>query len=134
MQYGQIVFILFIILLLYYAGLIFMDLHRERTARAAEQENMGEEDIDISEEAENFQPVKVSRDESERTVKDKSGEVQAVQNDETVKETIPGGYRGSVMTDSISVEDLINEVNRLSETGQSDLGKVIYNCVRARQD
>lgn len=51
MQYGQIVFLLFMALLFYYAALIVMDIHRAKAAQAAEQDNHSEEDIDISDEA-----------------------------------------------------------------------------------
>lgn len=63
MQYGQIVFILFILLLLYYAGMIVMDLMQAKAAQAAEHDNQTEEDIDITDEAETFRPIRVSRDE-----------------------------------------------------------------------
>ena len=36
------------------------------------------------------------------------------------------------MTDGILVEDLIHEIDRLAETGTSDLGLVIYTCENAR--
>ena len=38
MQYGQIVFLLFIVLLLYYAVLIVLDIQKTKAAQAAEQE------------------------------------------------------------------------------------------------
>ena len=37
MQYGQIVFLLFIVLLLYYAVLIVLDIQKTKAAQAAEQ-------------------------------------------------------------------------------------------------
>lgn len=63
MQYGQIVFLLFIVLLLYYAVLIVLDIQKTKAAQAAEQDGRTEEDIDISDEAQTFKPVKISRDE-----------------------------------------------------------------------
>ena len=36
MQYGQIVFLLFIIMALYYAAMIFMDIQRAKAAQNAE--------------------------------------------------------------------------------------------------
>ena len=51
MQYGQIVFILFIAFLLYYAVLIVMDIQKAKAAQLAEQDNHAEEEIDISDEA-----------------------------------------------------------------------------------
>lgn len=66
MQYGQIVFILFILLLLCYAGMIVMDLMQAKAAQAAEHDNQTEEDIDITDEAETFRPIRVSRDDSKQ--------------------------------------------------------------------
>ena len=48
MQYGQIVFLLFIAFLFYYAVLIVLDIQKAKMAQAAEQENHTEEEIDIS--------------------------------------------------------------------------------------
>lgn len=61
MQYGQIVFLLFTTLVLYYAALIVLDIQKARAAQAAEQDDNAEEDIDISDEAQTFKAVKVSR-------------------------------------------------------------------------
>ena len=66
MQYGQIVFILFIAFLLYYAVLIVMDIQKAKAAQLAEQDNHAEEEIDISDEAQTFKAVKVNRDEPEK--------------------------------------------------------------------
>ena len=57
MQYGQIVFLLFIVLLLYYAVLIVLDIQKTKAAQAAEQDGQTEEEIDISDEAQTFKPV-----------------------------------------------------------------------------
>jgi len=62
MQYGQIVVLLTLIFAAYYAVMIVMDLHKANVAKALEAENAQEEDIDISDEAKRFSPVKVSRD------------------------------------------------------------------------
>ena len=51
MQYGQIVFLLFMAMVFYYAAMIFMDFQRAKAAQNAEQDSHKEEDIDISEEA-----------------------------------------------------------------------------------
>lgn len=86
MQYGQIVFILFILLLLYYAGMIVMDLQRSKAARTAELDNRSEEDIDISDEAKNFKPVQVTRDEPKK--KEKVQEERAQPEDTPVDEDV----------------------------------------------
>lgn len=66
MTYGQIISILFVALLCYYAFLIVMDIQRAKAAEAAEQDNHVEEDIDISDEALSFRPHKVSREEPKK--------------------------------------------------------------------
>lgn len=138
MQYGQIVFILFVALLFYYAALIVMDILRAKAAQAAEQENHTEEDIDISDEAQTFKPVKVSRDEPSRqrdgseSNETKTPEDKSTAEPETEKLSQPSGYREAIMTDGILVENLIDEIERLVETGTCDLGAVIFNCENAR--
>ena len=135
MQYGQIVFLLFIVLLLYYAVLIVLDIQKTKAAQAAEQ------DIDISDEAQTFKPVKISRDEpvkkqdtsekEEASGKDEAEEPDAQEPPDTEKPFHRPGYREAIMTDGILVEDIIHEINRLAETGTSDLGTVIFNCENA---
>ena len=63
MQYGQIVFLLFIVLLFYYAALIVLDILKAKAVQAVELESQSEEDIDISDEAKTFKPFRISRDE-----------------------------------------------------------------------
>ena len=65
MQYGQIVFLLFVVMVFYYAAMIFMDFQRVKAAQNAEQDSQKEEDIDISEEARSFRPIRINRDEPE---------------------------------------------------------------------
>lgn len=65
MQYGQIVFLLFVAMVFYYAAMIFMDFQRVKAAQNAEQDSHKEEDIDISEEAQSFRPIRINRDEPE---------------------------------------------------------------------
>lgn len=133
MQYGQIVFLLFVALLFYYAALIVMDILRAKAAQAAEQENHTEEDIDISDEAQTFKPVKVSREEPEK--QNNNSEQTENNNDNTAEPTKapqPSGYREAIMTDGILVENLMVEIERLVETGTCDLGAVIFNCENAR--
>ena len=114
MQYGQIVFILFVAMACYYVFLIFTDIRTAQAAQNAEKENHTEEEIDISDEAKSFRPTRVSRDE-----------------DATSNFRRPG-YREAIMTDGILVDDLIHEIDRLAETGTGDLGLVIYTCENAR--
>ena len=150
MQYGQIVFLLFTTLVLYYAALIVLDIQKARAAQAAEQDDNAEEDIDISDEAQTFKAVKVSRDEPEKQQEisqeenteasdqaSQSDDTHAAGNDpeqhpETAQPFRRPGYREAVMTDGILVEDLLTEINRLAETGSCDLGALIFTCENAR--
>lgn len=161
MQYGQIVFILFILLLLYYAGMIVMDLQQAKAARAAELDNQSEEDIDISDEARNFKPVQVSRDEPKKGDKGNSpDDIPENRDDETETDSAESpdkaenetreeddfgevapaddlteqpvrrpGYREAVMTGGVSVETLIEDVDKLVLTGKSDLGAIVFSII-----
>lgn len=133
MQYGQIVFLLFVALLFYYAALIVMDIQRVKAAQAAEQDNHSEEEIDISDEAQTFKPFKVSRNESknknEESGNNDNNEAEQEQEEPTLANP---RYREAIMTDGILVEKLIDEIERLVETGTCDLGTVIFNCENAR--
>ena len=135
MQYGQIVFLLFIVLLLYYAVLIVLDIQKTKAAQAAEQDGQTEEEIDISDEAQTFKPIKISRNEpgktqepSENNEEDEAGQKPQSPSEQPFHRP---GYREAIMTDGILVEDIIHEINRLAETGTSDLGTVIFNCENA---
>lgn len=133
MQYGQIVFLLFVALLFYYAALIVTDVRRAKAALAADRDNHSEEEIDISDEARTFKPFKVSRDEP----KNRNEESGNNDNDEAKQEQeeptrANPPYREAIMTDGILVEKLIDEIERLVETGACDLGAVIFNCENAR--
>ena len=144
MQYGQIVFLLFIIMAFYYATMIFMDIQRAKAAQNAEQDSQKEEDIDISEEARSFRPIRINRDEPES--KEQSSEQSNTENLESNNESNNSDgteksasqsespkhvYREAIMTDGILVENIIQEINRLAETGTSDLGTVIFSCENA---
>lgn len=134
MQYGQIIFLLFIAFLLYYAGMIVMDIQRAKALQAANQENQPEEDIDISEEAQSFQPIRITRDEPKNEESKDEEQKEEKNTDDNPKEEPfqRPGYREAIMTDGIAVEHLIEEVNRLAETGTSDLGEVIFRCENAK--
>ena len=130
MQYGQIVFILFVAMACYYAFLIFTDIRKAQAAQNAEKENHTEEEIDISDEARSFCPTRVSRDEEKKEEAVNHGQSEPDSPQE--KGFRRPGYREAVMTDGILVDDLIHEIDRLAESGTSDLGLVIYTCENAR--
>ena len=141
MQYGQIVFLLFIALLFYYAALIVLDIMKAKAAQAAELESQSEEDIDISDEAKTFKPFKISRDEPKQ--KENKPEEQANSDSETKSDREQPesnseqpfhrpGFREAIMTDGILVEDLVVEVNKMVENGICDLGSLIADCENAK--
>lgn len=141
MQYGQIVFLLFIALLFYYAALIVLDILKAKAAQAVELESQSEEDIDISDEAKTFKPFRISRDEPKQ--KEKEPEEQENSDSETKSDREQPesnseqpfhrpGFREAIMTDGILVEDLVVEVNKMVENGICDLGSLIADCENAK--
>ena len=127
MQYGQIVFLLFVAMVFYYAAMIFMDFQRAKAAQNAEQDSHKEEDIDISEEARSFKPIRINRDGPENENSDSDSTEKSASKSESPRHV----YREAIMTDGILVENIIQEINRLAETGTSDLGAVIFSCENA---
>lgn len=222
MTYGQIISILFVALLCYYAFLIVMDIQRAKAAEAAEQDNHVEEDIGISDEAQSFRPHKVSREEpkkeeekkedspsenaSESSQQDDASPTQSdadtsqegkeeaedeqeeSDNSEDVYNEVESGiatpsqatesdneqeadesvnqeaepsdeksseestddnsdeeqpedddqpyrsptYREAILTDGILVDDIFKAIDQLAETGECDLGTIIYHCESMR--
>ena len=209
MTYGQIISILFVALLCYYAFLIVMDIQRAKAAEAAEQDNHVEEDIDISDEAQSFRPHKVSREEpkkeegkkddspnentSENSQQDDASSTQSdadtsqegkeeaedeqeeSDNSEDVYNEIESGiashsqatesdnqeepsdvqpseednsdeeqpenddqpfrsqtYHEAILTYGILVDDIFKAIDQLAETGECDLGTIIYHCESMR--
>ena len=141
MQYGQIVFLLFIALLFYYAALIVLDILKAKAAQAVELESQSEEDIDISDEAKTFKPFRISRDEPKQ--KENEPEEQENSDSETKSDREQPesnseqpfhrpGFREAIMTDDILVEDLVVEVNKMVENGICDLGSLIADCENAK--
>lgn len=129
MQYGQIVFLLFVAMVFYYAAMIFMDFQRAKAAQNAEQDSHKEEDIDISEEARSFKPIRINRDgpeskeenQEENNIENPGAENENSDSDSTEKsasksESPRHVYREAIMTDGILVENIIQEINRLVET------------------
>ena len=141
MQYGQIVFLLFIALLFYYAALIVLDILKAKAAQAVELESQSEEDIYISDEAKTFKPFRISRDEPKQ--KENEPEEQENSDSETKSDREQPesnseqpfhrpGFREAIMTDGILVEDLVVEVNKMVENGICDLGSLIADCENAK--
>ena len=129
---------------LYYAAMIFMDIQRAKAAQNAEQDSQKEEDIDISEEARSFRPIRINRDEPDSKEgnpqqdnaenpdsNNESNNTDGTEKSATNSESSRHVYREAIMTDGILVENIIQEINRLAETGTSDLGAVIFSCENA---
>ena len=138
---SQIVFLLFIVLLFYYAALIVLDIMKAKAAQVAELESQSEEDIDISDEAKTFKPFRISRDEPKQ--KENEPEEQENSDSETKSDREQPesnseqpfhrpGFREAIMTDGILVEDLVVEVNKMVENGICDLGSLIADCENAK--
>ena len=215
MTYGQVILILFVVLIGYYGFLIFMDIQHLKAAEAAAQENQSEEEIDITDEARSFQPQQVIRDDKKKEEEKKqeeagnengsntekqqatsdekpnenasseSGEEVPVSEEtsstenpssETVSQTqtaepdnkeeissseaadkdeiedtthadaeaapseagtstgsnFSPSYREPILTDGILVDDIFKAIDQLAETGECDLGTIIYHCESMR--
>ena len=224
MTYGQVILILFVVLIGYYGFLIFMDIQHLKAAEAAAQENQSEEEIDITDEARSFQPQQVTRDDKKKEEEKKQEEAGNENDSNTEKqqpisdeqpnenassksgeevlnseastvteqsensvsteypssetesqtqftepdnadatstsdatdedeiedtthadaETAPSktgtsarsnfspSYREPIMTDGILVDDIFKAIDQLAETGECDLGTIIYHCESMR--
>lgn len=149
-MYVQIISVLFVLLILYYAVMIFLDIQKEKAAKAAEQERNHEEEIDISDEASTFKPVMITRDDPKKAQTDSTSsdsvsgsttenqDSPESQNDEVKKENSNPdsfkreGYREAHMTDGIPVEQIIQQVDEYAETGKGPLGEIIFECRSAQ--
>jgi hypothetical protein len=146
MQYQQIVLLLFVAMLAYYAVMIVLDIQRAKATALAEQNKDNEEEIDISDEAQNFHTAHVSRENPDGSMQvkrvDSTKQDAHSPKEEDVKHDAPDnekkksfrreGYREAIMTDGVPVERILEEVNQLAETGTSDLGAVIVSCENAK--
>ena len=74
MKFGDIFPLLLVLLILYYAAMIAMDLYKAKLEKEAEKEKNTEEEIDISDEAATFQPIRIRRDDPKKPVAPASAE------------------------------------------------------------
>lgn len=74
MKFGDIFPLLLVLLILYYAAMIAMDLYKARLEKEAEKEKNTEEEIDISDEAATFQPTRIRRDDPKKPIVPASAE------------------------------------------------------------
>ena len=144
-MYFKIISFLIVVMVVYYLVMIFLDIHAQKAKEAADTEKESEVDIDISDEASSFKPTLISREEKNPVEtpsaeysdnpEDDFNEIEETDNPEdTSEEEIPfrrPGYREAVMTDGISVEELLEEIDRMAENSSSDLGQIIHVWERA---
>ncbi len=118
MTYGQIITLLFILLILYYAGLVTMDIMAAKRMKASEEAKNEEAEIDISGLAGGFEPVEINRDNSRpATVPQNMGAVR---------------YKEPVMTNGYPVDSLISKTKNAIESGRyDDLNNLVYKCEAA---
>ena len=113
MTYGQIITLLFILLILYYAGLVTMDIIAAKRMKASE-----EAEIDISGLAGGFEAVEIKRDNSRPAkIPHNMGAVR---------------YKEPVMTNGYPVDTLIAKTKNAVESGRyDDLDNLVYKCEAA---
>lgn len=119
MLYGQIITFLFVLLLMYYAGMIVMDLHRAKKMKELEGEKVSENDIDISDEARNFKTIFISREEPQRLSMDNKP------ISEKVRTRLP---KEPSMTGAVPVEELASKIKNSNGTLPEDLGNILHKC------
>lgn len=148
-MYFKIISFLIVVMVVYYLVMIFLDIRAQKAKEAADTEKEPEVDIDISDEASSFKPTLISREEKMPVDTPSSEDSDNLEDDfndnveteysedsseDTSEEEIPfrrPGYREAVMTDGISVEELLEEIDRMAENSSSDLGQIIHVWERA---
>lgn len=119
MLYGQIITFLFVLLILYYVGMIVMDLHKAKKVKELEADKVSENDIDISDEAKNFKTIFISREDPKRPA------VASKPTTEKVRTRIP---KEPSMTGAMPVEELASKLKNSDGTLPEDLGNILYKC------
>ena len=120
MTYGQVILILFMVLIGYYGFLIFMDIQHLKAAEAAAQENQSEEEIDITDEARSFQPQQVIRDDKKKEEEKKQEEAGNENDSNTDKQQTTSDEQPNENASSESGEDVSNP-EASTATEQSDI-------------
>lgn len=114
MTYGQVILILFVVLIGYYGFLIFMDIQHLKAAEAAAQENQSEEEIDITDEACSFQPQLVTRDDKKKEEEKKLEEAGNENASSKSGEDVP------VSEETSSTENPSSETASQTQTAEPD--------------
>lgn len=121
-MFGTILSYLTAVLVLYYIGLICLDLFIKPTAPPEESGKPEEAEIDISDEAGSFKAVEIQRDNHSRKAPGK----KAAMNESLSREP--------VMTNGIPVEQLVNRARNISKTEDVELlglGMIVAKCEAA---
>lgn len=114
MTYGQVILILFVVLIGHYGFLIFMDIQHLKAAEAAAQENQSEEEIDITDEACSFQPQQVTRDDKKKEEEKKLEEAGNENASSKSGEDVP------VSEETSSTENPSSETASQTQTAEPD--------------
>ena len=118
MTYGQIITLLFILLILYYAGLVTMDIIAVKRMKASDEAKNEEAEIDISGLVGGFEAVEIKRDNSRPA--------KMPHNMGAVR------YKEPVMTNGYPVDTLVAKTKNAVESGKyDDLDNLVYKCEAA---
>lgn len=121
-MFGTILSYLTAILILYYVGLICLDLFIKPAAPSEDNNTPEESEIDISEEAGSFKAVEIRRDNHSGSTPDKKSVANETQT------------RKPVMTNGIPVDQLVNRARNISKTEDVELlglGVIVAKCEAA---
>lgn len=121
MVFGEIFISLLVILILYYAVAISMELFMKPQVQDAGAANE-ETEIDITDEARNFHTIEVKRD------------MKPVKKNPAVEKPAESKVVRPVMTNGILAEVLVSQVQNISGTDDVELeglGKIVAKCEKA---
>ncbi len=118
-MYGQIISFLFVLLILYYVVMILLDIQKAKAAKAAELEKNSEEEIDISDEAQTFKPVLISRDEPQKVQAQQTSEDACQDAAEASEDKLPTDDKESKETAPQKSENESDQ-NIQGKTGKAD--------------
>jgi len=121
-MFGTILSYLTAILVLYYIGLICLDLFIKPDAPPEENETPEEAEIDISGEAGSFKAVEIQRDNHSKKTPGKKAVMSEPQS------------RKPLMTNGIPVDLLVNRARNISKTEDVELlglGMIVAKCESA---
>ena len=119
MVFGQIFTFLLIVLILYYAGMIFLDIQKAKKAKELEAANDSEKDIDISDEAKNFKTILITREEPVNKPGSKNPAPAKVKTKIPKEPAMTGGYE---------VEELTEKIRNSNGGVPADLGNILHKC------